>query len=204
MAEVDVEYEWVDPATLVEYPNNPRRGDVDAIRESIEANGFVGAIVVQRSTRFVLSGNHTLRAVLAIGMDRVPVKWEDVDDAAARRIVLAMNRAADLGWYENEALLDLLDAAASDDLYGTLYESADVDALRSVLVGDDDADDEDETTTSSSGSGGGSAPRSLIIPLSVEDYDATLDRLVRLRSAWGLATNAEVVVAAIADAAADV
>ena len=51
-------YELVAPRALRPHPRNPRRGDVDAIEESIAENGFYGCVVAQRSTGYILAGNH--------------------------------------------------------------------------------------------------------------------------------------------------
>ena len=96
--------ENVDPATLNAHPDNPRRGNIDAIAESIRTNGWWGVIVAQTSTRRVLAGNHRLEAAKRLNMTSVPVHWLDVDDHAARRILLADNRAADLAAYDDATL----------------------------------------------------------------------------------------------------
>lgn len=112
---------------LKEHPDNPKRGDVDAIKESMEINGFFGAVVAQKSTGYVLAGNHTFRTAAAEGVDRIPVLWIDVDDDAALRILLADNKIAELGFMDEEAL----DAALSklDGLAGTGYSGVE-DAIR--------------------------------------------------------------------------
>lgn len=194
-------YEVVAVDTLEEYPGNPRRGDVDAIRESIRANGVIGSIIVQTGTRRVLSGNHTLKAIIAEGIEEVPVTWADVDDDAARKIVLAMNRAADLGYYDNTALADLLRQFGDDEeaLLGTLYGSSDLDALMHTLGaaadGDDIGDTHDARTPAERAEDHHASPiRSIVLPLSVADYEEAVAMLVRLRRAWQLETNAEVVL----------
>ena len=90
------------------HPDNPRRGDVSAIVESIKHNGFVGSLIVQRSSGFILAGSHRWTAARSVGLEEVPVLWAEVDDAHARRILLADNRTSDRAEYETDALLDLL------------------------------------------------------------------------------------------------
>ena len=45
--------------TVQEYPDNPRRGDTKALRESIEVNDFYSVLIAQESTHYVLAGKLT-------------------------------------------------------------------------------------------------------------------------------------------------
>ena len=58
---------------LIVHPRNARRGNIDAIVASIEANGWWGTLVAQKSTKHVLAGNHRLMAAQVMGMATVPV-----------------------------------------------------------------------------------------------------------------------------------
>lgn len=120
------------PGELVRYHKNARRGDVDAIARSLETNGQYRRIVVNLGTYTgrpleVLAGNHTLDAARQLGWSSIAAEVVDVDDKQAARIVAADNRTADLGDYDNDALIELLREAG--DLDGTGYEDADLDAL---------------------------------------------------------------------------
>lgn len=132
---VNTKYEAaVDVDRLVEHPDNPRRGDLAAIVESIRANGFYGSLVVQTSTRHVCAGNHRLRAAREVGLDKVPVTWVDVDDATALRILAADNRTSDLAGRDDAALVALLGAIQSEGgLAGTGYVDDDLDDLLATL-----------------------------------------------------------------------
>lgn len=51
----------LEPLTAVKpHPENPRRGATAAIVDSIQAHGFYGALIAQRSTRYVIAGRHTI------------------------------------------------------------------------------------------------------------------------------------------------
>ena len=128
---IRAEYELVEASTLTTHPENPRRGDLTAIRDSLLANGFFGTLVVQKSTRRILAGNHRFRAGVDLGMKQFAVAWVDVDDAAARRILLADNRTGDLGGYDNAALARLLEDVAAEPLGldGTAWSKDDMDKL---------------------------------------------------------------------------
>lgn len=111
------------------HPENPRRGDVQVIRDSLTTNGLYRPLVAQRSTGFVLAGNHTLRALQDLGAERVPVTWVEVDDHDAARIILADNRSSDLGGYDVTALAEVMNGLGPDAFVGTGYAEADLDQL---------------------------------------------------------------------------
>lgn len=122
---------------LTPYHENPRRGDVAAIAESLRVNGQYRPIVVNRGTHTgrpmeVLAGNHTLAAALSLDGSAHEIREldcyvVDVDSDDAARIVLADNRTSDLGRYDEKSLLDLLQTM--DDLDGTAYTDDDLDDL---------------------------------------------------------------------------
>src|SRR5690606_25237704 len=101
--------------------------------ESIEHNGFYGVVVVQRSTGYILAGNHRYLAARHAGATEIPVAWVDVDDDEALRILLADNRTNDLASYDNHALAELLQGLMTETgtLDGTGYGG---DALDELLA----------------------------------------------------------------------
>src|ERR1035438_10463798 len=117
---------------LVEYPHNPRRGEVDRLVESIEAHGQLRALVVNKPTMQVLAGNHTLKALRKTGAAKALVHYVDVDEVEAKKIVLADNRLSDLSGYDDQALAVLL--SDLPDLDATGYEQADLDSLLAKLA----------------------------------------------------------------------
>jgi hypothetical protein len=70
----------------------------------------------------------------------VPVVWLDVDTAGARKIMLADNRTAELGDFDDRALLDLLEADKT--LEGTGYVEDDRELMRLLLDRDHHSDDD--------------------------------------------------------------
>lgn len=126
---------------LTLHPKNPRQGDVGGIYESISENGFYGTLVVQRSTGYVLVGNHRLIAAREAGLEEVPVFYVDVDDERALRILLVDNRTNDRASYNEAELTDLLKALSEDSregLSGTGYDGEDLDRLLADLERDTD------------------------------------------------------------------
>ena len=116
----------IDSLTL--HPQNARRGETGAIAASLSTNAQFAPIVVQASTRYVLSGNHTLKAARELGWTEIDAVIVDVDDKHAHKIMLAANRTADLGAYDNDALAELL-SYLDGDYQGTGYTAEYVQAL---------------------------------------------------------------------------
>lgn len=131
--ELTTELVGIDEINL--HPKNVRHGDVGAISESLKAHGQYRAIVVQRSTRNILAGNHTWKAAKALGWKQIAVHFIDCDDDKAMRILLADNRANDLASYDDTALADLLKELSATDLglEATLYDGDALDELLNDL-----------------------------------------------------------------------
>ncbi len=129
-----------DPAVPISairlHPKNARAGDVRAISQSIERNGWFGVCLVQQSTGFILAGNHRQQAALHGGADTVPVLFVDCDDETAVRYLIADNRSNDLSSWDFPALAELLDSIRLDQgsLDGTLYDDEEYGQLLSDLA----------------------------------------------------------------------
>lgn len=138
-----LEVDYVELDQLRTFHANPRRGDTARIAASLRVNGQYRPIVGNRGTHTgrpneVLAGNHTLTAMRDLLEDtgderwaRIAVVWRDVDEDQAKRIVLADNRTADVGGYDETALVGLL--GGLDDLEGTGYDLGDFEALEASL-----------------------------------------------------------------------
>jgi DNA modification methylase len=117
---------------LVLYPGNPRRGAVDAIAESLRRHGQLRPAVINTRDSRVLIGNHMLLGARKLGWVEIDVIWVDLDDDAARRLLLLDNRLSDIADYDVQELLAMLSSV--EDLDGTGYEQADIDELLDGLA----------------------------------------------------------------------
>lgn len=193
-------YELVPVTDLVEHPGNPRRSDDRAIEELIRANGFYGVLTVQASTRHVLAGNGRLRAAQRIGLAVVPVVWADVDDAEAERILLADNRASDLGGYDDAALVALLEQMDSG-LAGTGYNDAD-QALLARHLGRSGYGSAGSSPTPEERQAAFEAAdvRTVVLPYPTATYEVVARQLVDLRRQLDLGSVADVVAILVSQA----
>jgi len=121
--------------TLESYPTNPRRGDVEAIAQSLKAHGQYRPIVVQYGTNFILAGNHTYKAAKKLGWKKIKITYVEVDEESARKIVLADNRLTDLATYNEPLLKSLL--TALPELEGTGFTQSEVETLDRLMNGKD-------------------------------------------------------------------
>lgn len=131
--------ELVPLSKLQLHPRNYRDHDVGAIAESLRRWGPWRALVVQRSTNFILVGNGEAKAFDLLGTELVPVRWIDVDDQNALAILLADNWIPGRGRNMDPELLEVMQelqeerelfAAAGvddDDLEALEREVADLD-----------------------------------------------------------------------------
>lgn len=222
--------DYVDPRGLIQHPDNPRRGNVDAILESLITNGQYRALVVSSATQHVLVGNHTLQAVLRILDGQIPDGYDEeaVQNQFSRvavtylhgltaeqevRILAVDNRTADLGTYDDAALVRVLDSLGS--LAGTGYSDDDLDTLRyitgqldsSVLAGTETdahysgSDEEREQRAENVANFQGLKAQGLeevILVLSGSKKEQLIEWLQVLRGKWGVdQTNGELVYAAV-------
>lgn len=111
-------------------PRNPRRGDIAAITDSLRRFGQQKPIVVQKSTMHIVAGNHLYRAAEALGWDKIAANVVDMTDDQAKAFLIADNRTADLGTYDQAALTEILgELVASEQLWATGYDEEDVAEL---------------------------------------------------------------------------
>lgn len=115
--------------SIREHPGNANEGDVGAISESMDAHGFYGAVLVQKSSGFILAGNHRYRTAVAKGATSLPGFILDCDDDEALRLLAVDNRTTHLATINEAALAALLVPLASSPrgLEGTGYDGDDLD-----------------------------------------------------------------------------
>lgn len=217
MAELNLTY--VNSDELKEHPQNPRVGNVELIAESLKRNGQYRPLIVSRTTMHVVAGNHTLKAIKRLSAEDpqwgegIPVILLDLDEEGEKRILTVDNRSADLGTYEDEALLALL-LELTGDLDGTGYTQDDVDDLEFLTRGaasvaapitDAHYNESPEQQAEREERVGGYQPMraqgiaELVLVLPSAKKDQLVGWLDRLRTQWGPEmTNGEIVHAAIA------
>ena len=101
------------------------------LARSLERFGFQGAILID-SDRNVLSGNALLEAAKLLRMEAVPtIVAADMSDVDRRALILALNRLAELGEWDEEILREELQFLVEHnfDVDAIGFETPDLDLL---------------------------------------------------------------------------
>lgn len=126
-------------ADLRPFPGNAKTHNLPAIKASLKKNRQFRPVVVAASEdpawdNVILAGNGTAQAMTELGHTTILVTYYEGTEAEFRRVNLADNRISELGGYEDEALLALLQAVADgSDLDGTGYDTAFLNELAASL-----------------------------------------------------------------------
>lgn len=114
-------------ADLEPHPGNPRRGDVEAVRESLRRFGQVRPILVNGNR--IVAGHHVVLAATEEGWTHVATLAGDfATEEEARAYLIADNGTHDRGDYDWRALRAQLEQLAQADagLTGTGYAQDDL------------------------------------------------------------------------------
>lgn len=103
--------EWVDIGALNPWQDNPRHNDaaVPEVAASIRRFGFAAPIVARRADGMVIAGHTRLRAAQSLGLDRVPVRFMDLDPADAKLLAIADNKVGEIAEWDELKLAEILD-----------------------------------------------------------------------------------------------
>lgn len=125
---------------LKPHPNNPNRGSVNDLAESLEEFGQYRAILANKDFT-ILAGHHVVQAAKNLGIKTLRVDVIDCDEKTAMKIMLADNRLAELG---AGADLDILfkDLDELDgDLLGTGFDDEYLRLLEAAISGPEEPEE---------------------------------------------------------------
>ena len=112
----EIAAEWVDTSKLTPWRDNPRKNDgeaVDAVVASIKRFGFASPIIARMDGE-VIAGHTRLKAALKLGLDRVPVRYMDLDPADAKLLALADNKVGEIADWDDDGLAGVLLQLSAD------------------------------------------------------------------------------------------
>lgn len=189
-------------AQLRPHPDNPRNGDLDAIKESLRVHGQYAPLIVAGDGT-VLVGNHRYAAMLELGWETASVirRPEGPFDSKAIKIMLIDNHTSDQATNDEAQVLSLLRQldAADDGLWGSGFDDTDLADLQALV--------EEQSTVPLDLSNVETLPnlaeklakyqaegqRMFVLAYPQEQYDALAALMAKARNLTNLETNAEVV-----------
>lgn len=128
---------------LKPHPDNPNRGDTNAIAESLEEFGQYRSIVALEDGT-VLAGHHVLQAAKNIGLKTIRVDTIKADEKSALKILLADNRLAELGLGPDFDILFKDLEELDGDLLGTGFDDEYLRILEAAVSGPPESEESED------------------------------------------------------------
>ena len=143
---------WVPIGDVQPWGSNPRINDhaVSEVASSIQRFGWGSPILVRQSDGVIIAGHTRHKAALHLGLDKVLVRYLDLDPAQARALALADNKLGELADWDDDALSAVLAGLVEEeiDIDGLGWSEEELDAL---LAGDDDLEEAETDPPDTSG-----------------------------------------------------
>lgn len=132
--------------SLVENPRNPNKhpeGQIAALAKIIRHQGWRNPIVVSRRSGFVIKGHGRLMAARMLGLEEVPVDYQDyANEAAEWADMVADNKIAELSSMEDSELHSLIHELEGEiDLELTGFTGSELDDILAQDAGLEDIPD---------------------------------------------------------------
>jgi ParB-like chromosome segregation protein Spo0J len=124
---------WELTGSLVPWDQNPRINDhaVDGVASSIKRFGFGAPLVARREDRMIIAGHTRHLAALSLKLEKVPVRFLDLDPADARLLALADNKIGESAAWDEASLASIFSEMKSEGLDLSLsgFDSVEISAL---------------------------------------------------------------------------
>lgn len=110
MAKMEAAATWEPIDSLTPWDKNPRRNDgaVEQVAHSITRFGFGAPIIARASDRVIIGGHTRYKAAQKLGLDKVPVRFLDLDPAEAAALALADNKLGELAEWDDAGVAAIL------------------------------------------------------------------------------------------------
>lgn len=101
---------WVHVAELKPWAANPRQNAkaIDEVAKSIRRFGWGAPIVANKRDGEIIAGHTRFAAASKLKLDKVPVRWLDLDPADAHALALADNKVGEVATWDDAVLRQVL------------------------------------------------------------------------------------------------
>ena len=131
------------------WENNPRNNthSVPAVEASIKRFGFASPIVARKANGMIIAGHTRWAAAQKLGLDKVPVRFLDLDDTDAKLLAISDNSIGEIAEWTPDDLADQLAELrdAGVDLAITGWDQSELAEILSSVDGLENIMDHAET-----------------------------------------------------------
>lgn len=124
---------WEDIESLTPWNRNPRDNEaaISKVAASIQRFGFGAPVLVRTADRILIAGHTRVLAAKKLGLDKIPVRFLDLDPDQAAALALADNKLGEIATWDDEMLSAVLkDLDGLDiELDGLGWDDDELDAL---------------------------------------------------------------------------
>ena len=143
---------WERIDALHPWKDNPRKnkGAIGHVAESIKRFGFASPIIARAADKTIIAGHTRYEAAKQLGLEKIPVRYLDLDPADSRLLALADNKIGEIAEWDEDKLekvmqelldegISLEDIGWSDDELGKIVEE-----LKQEEIKEDEVPEADE------------------------------------------------------------
>jgi len=95
---IEIAAQWESLDKLHEWDENPRHNQnaIDSVVKSIKRFGFGAPIIARKADGMIIAGHTRFKAAQELNLDKVPVRYLDLDPADAKMLALADNKVGEI------------------------------------------------------------------------------------------------------------
>jgi len=136
-----VGHDFVKPEDLLANPLNYRRHPQDqlvALKGSINELGWVKAVIVNKTTGFVLDGHARVEESMRMGIDSIPVTYVELSPDEERKALALLDPITNMAYSDDTALKSLIDQISfADQNMNDIVNSLLKESIPNVVINGD-------------------------------------------------------------------
>jgi len=129
---------WVSTSELHPWDKNPRdnKKAIKKVADSIKRFGF-GAPILARTNGEIIAGHTRWAAAQTLKLDRVPVRYLDLDPAEAHLLALVDNKLGEIAEWDDALVTSILSEYGLEDAALAGFDQKELDKIAKDMAGDD-------------------------------------------------------------------
>ena len=122
---------WEDISALKEWEENPRHNSeaIEHVAKSIKRFGFGAPIIARKADGMIIAGHTRFQAALKLKLEKVPVRYLDLDPADAKLLAIADNKVGEIATWNDDLLRITLSELKDKGLEGVGFSDDELNDL---------------------------------------------------------------------------